>query len=348
MVTLPVVGGDQPRPPQRLSHIFIYFFNMSDTEEDSDFEDVFFEAIREQNMPWVQELLPLVDLSARVEGLAYAAQGGRMQCLHFLLAEGVPPAHNEAKASPLHCAANSRFHQAVTLLLAAPGAQVDALCRSGRTPLHYAKTARVARTLINARADVNAGDGKVPLHSAAWEGRAAVVRELLTHPNIVVDMRDYFYGMTPLHKAAIGYQRGCTECVAVLLRAGGDPCALDNLNRTPMHFVHAAAKHPWPCGVKRRLYFIARLLICAGARDWDVVPKPCFRLEAALSTVWKKTPEDLKELFKCLEPAVQARIQETLRALHHGARPFDGLDEPLRMRLLYMTLVPTNLVAAHF
>jgi hypothetical protein len=85
------------------------------------------------------------------------------------------------------------------------------------------------------------------------------------------------------------------------------------------------------------------LLVAAGERQWACVPTPCPGLQAALIPVWKKAPketvdEDLRQLFERLELEVQFWLQEALRALHHGARPFDSMEEPLRMKILQLAL----------
>ena len=142
----------------------------------------------------------------------------------------------------------------------------------GRTPLHTAKTADVARALLRAGSNIFALDFRrnTPLHYANTEG---VVDELMTVWRTNSSDDDYAnkensLGRTPLHLAAqAGYSdvvmkllnetradsmpsyerrdRGGatplhyakTEGVLdVLIAAGGDPRALDHNHATPLHY----------------------------------------------------------------------------------------------------------------
>jgi hypothetical protein len=121
--------------------------------------------------------------------------------------------------------------------------------------------------------------------------------------------------------------------VAALLAAGADPCILDKKNRTPLIVL---SQHPPDFadgGAIARRNRITTLLITAGDCRWPCVPRTCPGLEAALLSVWKQAHQELGELFKHLEPVVQAWVREALRALHHG-----GLDESLRMKVIEMVL----------
>ena len=121
--------------------------------------------------------------------------------------------------------------------------------------------------------------------------------------------------------------------MAALLAAGADPCAVENTGRTAMANICSIEYYN-----RSYKYRVATLVVAAGDRSWNHVPIPCPGLETALVVVWKTTPkatvtQELAQLFRRLEPGVQAKVQATLRALHHG-----GLPEALRMAVLVKAL----------
>ena len=83
-------------------------------------------------------------------------------------------------ADPIHDAAEAGDVAKVMALLAS-GVKIDAREYS-QTPLHYARTAEVAKVLLKAGARVSsrASVGYTPLHRAASGGRADVVEFLLS------------------------------------------------------------------------------------------------------------------------------------------------------------------------
>ena len=107
-----------------------------------------------------------------------AAEAGDVAKVMALLASGVKIDAREYSQTPLHYA---RTAEVAKVLLKA-GASVSSRDILGQTPLHTASTAEVARVLLKARARVSsrASVGYTPLHRAASGGRADVVEFLLS------------------------------------------------------------------------------------------------------------------------------------------------------------------------
>jgi hypothetical protein len=302
--------------------------------------DEFVEAAAAGDLPRVQALLPGVqDEGRRANALLAAVRAYLLAVVEFLLASGAPPNHVSFRRRhlgyPLSVAVVNNSPKYVALLLNS-GATPDLLDSSNQTPLYYAISLDITRLLLDAGADANLGD-LPPLCAMVVQGRNCLVQELVTRPRVQVDIRDKRSGMTPLHYAAMFK---CLVSVKALLRAGADPCVMDDRECTPLSYVSASfAVDEDELNRKCR---IATALVAAGAREWQYVPTPCPGLETALVPVWEKEPEErasqeLSQLFRRLEPTVQAKIQETLRALHHG-----GLDRPLRMAVLKKVLERDN------
>lgn len=172
--------------------------------------------------------------------------------------------------TPLYLAAEKRgLPENVTTLLNA-GAKVDARDEGGRTPLHAAAhkgTLASVRVLLNAGAALDVRDDRdaTPLHMAAGHDAPANTIELLragadpgerdewggtalhvaakgqrSFSNIKplldagarVDGRERLIGRTPLHLAA---WTGAPAGIAVLLEAGADVSAKNDVGQTPMH-----------------------------------------------------------------------------------------------------------------
>jgi ankyrin repeat protein len=164
--------------------------------------------------------------------------------------------------TPLHWAA-FMGHKNVAELLLADGADVNATNNLSETPLHEAASMGhkdVAELLLASNADVNAKGNfrTTPLHLAAFMGHRDVSELLLAHGAEVdvydaakvcnvervetlikanpglVSSKDYKYGRTPLHWAAL---YGNRDVVKLLLARGANVNAVDNDRMTPLHLV---------------------------------------------------------------------------------------------------------------
>jgi len=115
------------------------------------------------------------------------------------------------------------------------GANPDQPLDEGRTALFAAAQynhVAIARLLIDSGADINrAVDNITPLLVAAFAGSADVLAVLI-EKGAAVDPVTNDRVATPLGSAC---QAGKTECARLLLRAGGDPNALQGGNWTILH-----------------------------------------------------------------------------------------------------------------
>lgn len=307
--------------------------------------DEFQSAAENGHLSRVQALLPGVhDEAQRVEALSRAIRKKRTDMVKFLLNAGVPPEHETCRALswgyPLHVAARTNNLDLVRLLLKA-GANLNVFNIEDKTPLWEARSVSIVRALLDAGANPNAGAYTL-LHVAASQRRMDLLHVLLNHPGIDLNKKNDAFLWTPLHCAASNSNPdGVDSTVEALLAAGADPCAVDGAGYTPLCRMHAMGifnreyDYYKPLSVRCR---IATRLVAAGDRSWACLPTPCPGLEKALVSVWKTAPEDLPELVRRLEPLAVAKIQDTLRALHHGARPFKGLPEEVCMQILGMAL----------
>lgn len=97
----------------------------------------------------------------------------------------------------------------------------------GHTPLLVAARdnhAEIVRNLLEAGAQVRAVDWVFkgsPIHKATYNGRPEILRMILDHPDVDIDVQGPINGYTPLHDAL---WHGYTECAEMLLDAG---CRLD-------------------------------------------------------------------------------------------------------------------------
>lgn len=234
-------------------------------------------------------LLSAADAKLRMTPLHWAAWGGRLQGVEYLLSEG---ASTEARdlygARPFHNAAVGGSTEVLDLLLAG-GTRVDALDKYRNSALYYAawagqreaveyllsKGARmdvlgagftalrfaarggncaVVQLLLQRGAAVDSVltyDGTTPLFSAVREGQSAATELLLKH-GADANARNIREGQTVLHGAT---RLGCNKCVEALLAHGADPNALSEGGATPLHYAAASGRKE-----------AARLLLEAGAQ----------------------------------------------------------------------------------
>jgi len=129
----------------------------------------------------------------------------------------------------LHIAAGFGLKNVVNALLA-KGADINAIDKYGKTPLHYAQNAGVVKALVAKDADVKVVDifGNTPLHYAAEKGCIDVVNALLSAGAKINAVNRH--RRTPLHLAAQAY---CMDLVNVLLKQNANPCLKDNDGKTP-------------------------------------------------------------------------------------------------------------------
>lgn len=121
-----------------------------------------------------QVVLALISNGANLEkrdllGCTPLHRAKSAEVARILLASGADvAANNHLNQTPLHLAANGFDREEVMLDLIEYGADVTKGDRDSKTALHYAKSARAARILIQAGADLNALDnrGRTPLFLA--------------------------------------------------------------------------------------------------------------------------------------------------------------------------------------
>jgi hypothetical protein len=189
-----------------------------------------------------------------------AAESGRVGLIAVLLDLGADPNMPAGErfddedryapgCGPLQYAARAADEVAVDLLLSR-SANANATDYSDGTPLHAARTPKIAVALLEAGADPNVICGMryfdlelgwhfagSPLHTAGDD--VALIRTLVRH-GAKVDIADHVTKRTALHYAAA---RGHAKAVAVLLELGANPNAICEISEytedyqiSPLHY----------------------------------------------------------------------------------------------------------------
>ncbi|GAA6008997.1 hypothetical protein JCM10207_004059 [Rhodosporidiobolus poonsookiae] len=203
--------------------------------------------------------------------LHYAAMNGHPLVCRTLIAAGASPSTPDLDGySPIIYSITNGWTAVVETFLSA-GVSFDGTPGSTKDDLNALSLAcqygheTIARLLLERGAKVMPDPaGYWPQHLAAREGHAGVLKLLAGQGEVSIDVADKFSQATPLLHAA---SEGHAECVQVLLAAGSDVHAVDELKRTPVHY--AAWQGHVDC---------VNLLIDAGA---TAVPASLFDREAA-------------------------------------------------------------------
>jgi len=215
--------------------------------------------------PWprcpASEGPPYVDIVGAAEAevaallLGCAARHNAVDALSMLL--GAPGVNVDAAGlSGWHASHEAAMagHVAALDVLIRFGASLDAREDDGRTPLHWAALAGHVSTvalLLRARAEPAWRDGalETPLHSSAIHGHVELA-ELLLDNGAEVNAQDA-WAQTPLHGAVLEFatrSNGHAALVELLLAHGAAADAPDVEGRTPLHKAYATAQAGTPHG----------------------------------------------------------------------------------------------------
>lgn len=146
--------------------------------------------------------------------------------------------------TPLHCAAihnEGSSHFDTIKLLLSNGAQVNALNKEGKTPLHYAAQKACDKTIklfLDFKADLNIKDSsdQFPIFEAIKAGNEEAVQLLLDHGFDVNKVGAK--GSTSLHLAAdCNEGNSHSSVIEILLKNGANANAQDNESNTPLHWL---------------------------------------------------------------------------------------------------------------
>lgn len=184
----------------------------------------------------------LISYSERPKRLSRAILNG-----HDAMAEETLTAHpdllnrrdKDNGFTPLHWAVIAGRTNLVFWLIG-KGADINAADPAGMTPLHKASVFNrltCAEALVTAGADVSAFGRKygalwlAPIHLAAEDGHAEMIKFLLDHGADVNTPTEGANRITPLHMAAA---KGQVTAVETLIAAGADINAGDLAGKTPL------------------------------------------------------------------------------------------------------------------
>jgi CDK inhibitor PHO81 len=209
------------------------------------------------------------DINGRTS-LHEAALAGELRLVNLCIQRGIKVNQTDAYGrTALHYACMNGHHTVSRTLLMA-GANADAQDMDNETPIIYAiinGRVECVRTLIDSGVAVGStgatGDhnplslscqhghiqvalfllqhgakslpntsGEFPIHLAARDGHADLCRLLVQQEGGYKDVPDKYNEWTPLFHAAC---HGHDECVEVLLAAGANPLAIDELGKTPVY-----------------------------------------------------------------------------------------------------------------
>lgn len=170
-----------------------------------------------------------------------SVSSGDIETLRYLLDHGAKVDHRSIidQATPLHIASYSG-DEAITRLLLARGADINAPMIGGNTPLHMALASghvAIAELLLvhGAEPNVNlSSKGATPLHLAARAGFASIV-ELLLQRGVDANARGNSNNATALIEAA---RYGHVLVVEMLLRFGADVAIRDLDGRSALDLAH--------------------------------------------------------------------------------------------------------------
>ena len=188
-------------------------------------------------------LLCIIILSgtASADDIHIAAAKGKIKWVKMILKDR-PDVINERdiqEATPLIMAAKNG-HYDICVLLIKKGADVNSNALIYGTPLHVAKTKKIAELLLKNGADINAKATKVEdsvLHTCAWRGNLEVC-ELIIEKGIDVNIVNKLK-FTPLHSSSAF---GKSDIAKLLIEKGADLDARNNDGWTPLHLAAGLGK----------------------------------------------------------------------------------------------------------
>ena len=227
----------------------------------------------------------------------------------------------------------------VSLLVAACPAAAAANDGFGYTPFHWAAShghvdaVRLLFAAVPEAALVTGTDrwkGRLPLHVAAGNGRAAVLQVLLEAAPLTAAAEDE-RGLTPLDVCCMAVEPwSCRRdsTARLLVAAPGQQPArlLQSLRKgrpaTLPLFADVATRHP------------------LSPADWHLIPSPCPSLATALPAVLQRSPAEAALLVARLPAAEQRRLCTAALCLHR-AQALAGVELPLPLvwRILTTCLV---------